>query len=66
MKLDREHINLCKQILLMPNFSIKQLSIQTKNNRLKDPIGKMIREYELEIKYNEKAQLKEEIKLVYN
>ena len=48
------------------NFSIKQLSIQTKNNRLKDPIGKMIREYELEIKYNEKAQLKEEIKLVYN
>ena len=48
MKLDIEYIKLCKQEHLLPTFATVQLSIQTKNNKLKNRIGRI--EHELESK----------------
>ena len=57
MKLDIEYIKLCKQEHLLPTFATEQLSIQTKNNKLKKRIGRI--EHELESK---KKLLRKKIK----
>ena len=46
MKLDIEYIKLCKQEHLLLTFATVQLSIQTKNNKLKNRIGRIERELE--------------------
>ena len=51
-KLDIEHIKLCKQEHLLPTFATVRLSIQTKNKKLKNRIGRIIMEHELESKHH--------------
>ena len=63
-KLDIQCIKLCKQEQLLPTFATIKLSIQTKNNKLKEHIGRIIMEHELERKHHEKKQLKKEIKSI--
>ena len=63
-KLDIQYIKLCKQERLLPTFATIKLSIQTKNNKLKERIGRIIMEHELERKHHEKKQLKKEIKSI--
>ena len=59
-----QYIKLCKQERLLPTFTTIKLSIQTKNKTLKERIGRIIMEHELERKHNEKEQLKKEIKSI--
>ena len=61
-KLDIEYIKSCKQEHLLPTFATLRLSIQTKNKKLKNRIGRIIMEHELESKYYEKKLLRKEIK----
>ena len=61
-KLDIEYIKLCKQEHLLPTFATIRLSIQTKSNKLKNLIGRIITEHELESKLHEKKLLRKEIK----
>ena len=61
-KLDIEYIKLCKQEHLLPTFATIRLSIQTKSNKLKKLIGRIIMEHELESKLHEKKLLRKEIK----
>ena len=61
-KLGIEYIKLCRQQYLVPTFLIIRLSIQTKNNRLKDHIARIIMEPELERKHHRKKQLRKGIK----
>ena len=63
-KLDIQYIKLCKQERLLPTFVRIKLSIQTKNNKLKERIGRIIMEHELERKHHERKQLKKEIKSI--
>ena len=63
-KLDIQYIKLFKQERLLPTFSTIKLSIQTKNNKLKEHIGRIIMEHELEREHLEKKQLKKEIKSI--
>ena len=63
-KLDMQYIKLCKQERLLPTFATIKLSIQTKNKTLKERIGRIIMEHELERKHHEKEQLKKEIKSI--
>ena len=56
-KLDIEYIKLCKQEHLLPfsrtvTFATVRLSIQTKNKKLKNRIGRIIMEHELESKHH--------------
>ena len=60
-KLDIKYIKLCKQEHLLPTFSTVRLSIQTKNNKLKNRIGRIVMEHELESKHHEKKLLSKEI-----
>ena len=61
-KLDIEYIKLCKQEHLLPTFATIRLSIQTKSNKLKKLIGRIIMEHQLESKLHEKKLLRKEIK----
>ena len=61
-KLDIEYIKLCKQEHLLQTFPTVRLSIQIKNNKLKNCIGRIIMEHELERKHHEKKLLRKEIK----
>ena len=61
-KLDIEYIKLCKQEHLLLTFATVRLSIQTKSNKLKKLIGRIIMEHELESKLHEKKLLRKEIK----
>ena len=61
-KLDIEYIKLCKQEHPLPTFATVRLSIQTKSNKLKNRIGRIIMEHELESKHLEKKLLRKEIK----
>ena len=61
-KLDKEYIKLCKQEHLLPTFAMVRLSTQTKNKKLKNRIGRIIMEHELESKHHEKKLLRKEIK----
>ena len=63
-KLDIQYIKLCKQERLLLTFATIKLSIQSKNNKLKERIGRIIMEHELERKHHEKKQFKKEIKLI--
>ena len=45
---------------LLPTFATGRLSIQTKNNKLKNRIARIIMEHELEIKHHEKKLLRKE------
>ena len=45
-KLDIQYIKLCKQERLLPTFATIKLSRQTKNNKLKERIGRIIMEHE--------------------
>ena len=51
-KLDIEYIKLYKQEHLLPTFATVRLSIQTKNKKLKNRIGRIIMEHELESKHH--------------
>ena len=65
-KLDIEYKKLCKQEHLLPTFATVRLSIQTKNSKIKNSIGSIIMENELEIKHHEKKLLRRGLKhLVY-
>ena len=44
------------------NFSTVRLSMQTKNKKLKNRIGRIIMEHEFESKHHEKKLLRKEIK----
>ena len=46
-KLDIEYIRLCRKEHLLPTFATVQLSVQTKNNKLKNLIGRIIMRHEL-------------------
>ena len=61
-KLHIEYIKLCKQEHLLPTFATIRLSIQTKSNKLKKLIGRIIMEHELESKLHKKKLLRKEIK----
>ena len=61
-KLDIEYIKLCWQEHVLPTLATVQLSIQTKNNKLKNRIGRIIVNHELESKHHEKKLLRKKIK----
>ena len=61
-KLDIEYIKLCKQEHLLQTFATIRLLIQIKNNKLKNRIGRITMERELESKHHEKKLLRKEIR----
>ena len=56
-KLDIEYIQICKQEHLLPTFATVRLSIQIKSNKLKNRIGIIIMEHELESKHHGKKNI---------
>ena len=61
-ELDIEYIKLCKKEHLLPTFATVQLSMQTKDKELKNRIGRIIMEHELESIYHERKLLRKQIK----
>ena len=60
--LDVKFIKTCKQGNLLPKFAKVRLSIKNANNKLKQRIGRIIVEDELQRKHHEKEKLKKDIK----